>query len=325
MKHKRIWILVSTLVILGLLLGGFGCAKPAAPKTEMFPEKNITILVSYSVGGGSDRTARVLAAYANAGGENVRMVVVNMTGSSGAEACLYAKEADPDGYVLLTGALSVLTAPLFSELGYSFRDYEPLVQFSTAQWIIHAQEDAPWNTLQEFVDDAKKNPGKYIAGIQGIGSSNHIVWAEFKKAAGIDLREVPYDGSGPAKAALMGGEIDVTVTTEGGALSDIREGLFTGLAFTNTKVEGFDFGTIADAGIDTKLHTIWRGIFAPKGTPPERMDTLANIFKLILENKGTQAVYKRLGEKIDYMGPDAFRKQVYEQNEVIAPIVESIK
>jgi len=331
MKQKGIWVVVSILVVLGLLLGGFGCAAPtptptpSPPKVEVFPAQMIYLISAYAVGGGTDRTARVLAAYADAGGPDVRMQVVNMTGGAGAEANLHVAKAKPGGYTLLAGHTTFLIEMLYREVDWSLADFESVCQFADYQYVIHVRADAPWNTLQEFIDDAKKNPGKFIVGNQGIGTQNHLVFVEVMMAAGIDVKGVPYEGSGPATAALLGGEIDVTTTSEAGALSGIKDGLTKGLAFSDKRVEGYDFGTIAEAGIDIKLKTGWRGIFTTGGTPQDRVETLSNIFGLILESPGTKSMYGKLGETIAFMPHEEFREMVAEQYEALAPIIKSIK
>ena len=174
-----------------------------------YPDKPITMIVPFAAGGSSDVIARLV-------GDEMgrvlgqRIVMENMAGAGGATALTRAAKADPDGYTIVIGnsGTNAASYSIYPDLKYTQADFAPIGLVAKTSPMIALKLDFPAKNLMEFVDYAKKNPGKVSLGHAGVGSSNYLICRNFIKAAGVEVALVSYRGAGPALNDLMGGQID---------------------------------------------------------------------------------------------------------------------
>jgi tripartite-type tricarboxylate transporter receptor subunit TctC len=163
---------------------------------------------------------------------------------------------------------------------------------------------------------AKANPGKLVFGNTGPWGAGDLSWKMIVKEAGIDTKNVPHDGGGPALVALLGGHVDVSGLFSAQTLPHIQAGKLRPLAVTDNQRDPAmkDVPTCKEAGVNM-LYLMWRGVLAPKGTPRAVVDKLAAAFKKMTEDKSVVPMINKLGDEINYLGPDEFAKAWREEYE----------
>lgn len=211
----------------------------------------------------------------------VPVYVENKAGAGGVVGTRQFVKEKPDGHtILLATSSSNAVAPyLYAKLGYDpVKDFTPVVSLCEIPNVMVVPTKSPWNSLSEVVAAAKKEPGVYTYGSAGIGGSQHLAGAQFKTAAGIDLRHVPYKGSGPAASDLIAGHIDMMIDT--GSLGSIRGGLLKPLAVAYGKRLPAlpNVPTFKEAGTPM-IASAWYGLMLPAHAPADvvaRLNTEAN-------------------------------------------------
>ena len=270
------------IVLLGLL--ALACATPAAAQ---YPERPLTILAGYPAGGMVDIVARLLA-------EGMRakfpkgVVVLNRSGAAGSVAAAEVATGKPDGYTVVLTPLSALVIQAqLSELRYKTPDdYEPVINVVSYYPLLVVKSDAPWKNIQEFVAEAKANPGKLRVGSPGEGTSSHLNLEEFMYVAGMQLTHVPYQGWGQSSPALLGGHIEALVAQPGEAKPFVDGKKMRALVmFQNSRHPGFpDAPTAKELGWNV-ANGVWYLLMAPKGTPAPIIRYLHDAAKAAIEEK----------------------------------------
>ena len=182
----------------------------AAPAWAEFPEKPIRLILPYPPGGPTDLLARVVAAeMSNTLGQQV--VVDNRPGASGMIGAEQVARAAPDGYTFLANAsLHVINPSIYPDMRYdAIKDFAPITQLAAVPLVLVVPPSSPIKKVQDIETENRKNPGKLSFGSAGTASSQQLAGESFKIAAGIDMLHVPYRGSAPALADLVGGQIDM--------------------------------------------------------------------------------------------------------------------
>ncbi|APW37448.1 ABC transporter substrate-binding protein [Rhodoferax koreense] len=248
-----------------LLLLGAGVAHAEAE----FPSKPIELIVPFQPGGGTDALAR---SFADATRKHMSqsMIVNNKAGASGAVGWQYVMNAKPDGYTLAVVTVELTTLPHMGIGKFTYADLQPIAQLNADQAAITVRAEAPWNTIEEYLAAAKKEPGKLSVGNAGNGSIWHLAATALEDKTGAKFNHVPFQGAGPAVLALLGGHIDAVAVSPAEVTTYVAAGKLKMLAvMADQRVKGFDkVPTLKERNIDLTIGT-WRGIAAPKGTPPE--------------------------------------------------------
>jgi tripartite-type tricarboxylate transporter receptor subunit TctC len=163
---------------------------------------------------------------------------------------------------------------------------------------------------------AKSNPGKLVFGNTGPWGAGDLSWKMIIKEAGIETKNVPYDGGGPALMAILGGHVDVSDLFSAQTLPHIEAGKLRALAVTDIQRDPSlkDVPTCKEEGVNV-VYVMWRGVLAPKGTPRGIIDKLAAAFKKMTEDKSVVPMIKKLGDEINFLGPDEFTKVWREEYE----------
>ena len=258
-----------------LTLAGVAAATPVFAQSggAAWPTKTVRFVVPFPPGQAADIFARMMAERLTDVWKQ-QVIVENKAGGSGIPATEYGKTAAPDGYTLMvvsSGTFGV-NPTLYPNLPYKpLVDFQPISNIFLVPLVIVAHPTFPANTLQELIDLAKKEPGKHSYASAGPGTSQHLSMELLKLKAGLDIVHVPYKGSGPAMADLLGGHIKLMMDSTAAALGHIRDGRVKALAVTTARKAPpplDNIPTIAQtiAGFDSAG---WSGLAAPAKTPPE--------------------------------------------------------
>ncbi len=274
------------------------CASPAAWAQSAYPNKTIRLIVPFPPGGPTDIFARY---YANGLAKvlNQSVVVDNKAGASGAIGSAEVKRSPPDGYTLLFGTASNLALYnlMATKPQYDFlKDFETVAVVGGSAVVIMANKSAP-QTLKALIDMARAQPGKLRYGSPGYGTYLHLSMARFLHEAGVNIEHIPYKGSGQAKPALLGGQVETMVDALGSALPLHQTGQARILAVASAKRSPLapDVPTVDEAlGIKGFEATLWNGVAAPAGTPKAVIDALSAATAKVLKDAGLQEQLAKL-------------------------------
>lgn len=283
------------------------CA-PMAALADNYPSKPIRLVVPYSAGGGADNAARIIATrMSTALGQTV--VIDNRPGGSGMIGAQAVAVAEPDGYTVLYDASAFAVNPALRKMAFDpVKDLVPVSLAVTVPNIFVVPPDAPYKTVQEFVDYAKKHPGELTYASYGAGSAAHLIGELLKNQAGIDLLHVPYKGGAPALTDLMGGQVNAYFANAGSGMGYVKSGKLRALAVTSAKRMAAmpDVPTLAESGFKSFEVLEWNGVFVPKGTPKDIVARLAKEVQAAAKDPVTRQRLETLG--VDPVGstPEVF-------------------
>src|SRR5882672_10788967 len=256
-------------------------ALAAAPSfaQDAYPSRPITLVNPFPPGGAADVVGRPFAAVLE---PLVKQAVVIDTkaGAAGQVGAQYVASAKPDGYTLLVHIVSISgfaeVDKLFGrEPKFTRADFIPIARLTNGPMVLIVNDQQPYKTLKDLVDDAKKRPNEIIFSSSGLYGALHLPTALFMKSAGIQMRHLPTNGGGPALTAILGNNSQVLVASIAAAMSQIRAGKLKALAcFSEKRAASLpDVPTMKELGYDV-LFSLWVGLFAPKGTPDAIVDKL---------------------------------------------------
>jgi len=233
--------------------------------------KPIKLVVPFPAGGGTDIFARVIG---NKLAETLKWVVVvdNKPGAGGNIGIDAVAKSPPDGYTIGLGQTSnlAINPSLYAKLPYDpLKDFVPIVLVADAPLVLVVPANSPFKTVADVVAAAKKKPGDVTFGSPGNGTVAHLTGELFQMAAGVKFQHIPYKGSAQALTDLMGGQVQVYMSSIPTALSHIKGGKLRALAVTSPKRAPSlpDVPTIAEAGYKGFDANTWFGLVAPAGTP----------------------------------------------------------
>ncbi|MDM0070259.1 tripartite tricarboxylate transporter substrate binding protein [Variovorax sp. J31P207] len=253
-----------------------GLAAPAAAQSD-FPNHTVELLVPYQPGGGTDGLART---FADASRKHMAqsMVIINRPGAGGAIGWTEVINAKPDGYKLAVLTVELLTLPHLGLAKFNYDDFQPIAQLNADPAAITVKADAPWSTVEEFLAAAKKDPEGVRVGNSGNGSIWHLAAAALEDKTGAKFNHIPFQGAAPAVLALLGGHIEAVAVSPAEVTTHVQSGKLKMLmVMADQRVKGFEkVPTARERGIDLSIGT-WRGLGAPKNTPPEVMAKLREI------------------------------------------------
>ncbi len=253
------WIFLAAIVMVGITQAW----------AQKYPDKPVRLVVGFPPGGAGDILGR-LAAQALATGLHEQVVVDNRGGAGGLVATEIVAHSAPDGYTLLfTSIPQVINPFLYKKVDYdAIKDFDAVVQFVAAPLLLATNVNVPAKSVKELIALAKAKPGQLNYGSGGSGSSSHLAMELFKSMAGIDLVHIPYKGTGPMFAELIGGQLNVTIASAVPLIPQVRAGRLRGLAVTGAKRSSAmpDLSTIGETVPGYEV-TNWFGVAVPHGTP----------------------------------------------------------
>ena len=282
---------------------------PVAHGAE-YPTKTIQIINPFPPGAITDISARLLSdKLSSLLGQAV--VVVNKTGGGGAVWIKAVKDAPADGYTVLIAPPPIALIPLVRRgIGFALSDFTPINFIGSNPSILVVKADAPWQSLEQLIADAKKNPGKLTFGSPGTGTSGHFGMELFKMETGADFIHVPMGGEAPVATAILGGNIHTSVVTLGTVRAHLEAGTLRALAVTaqNRAKEFPDVPTTAEKGYPSIDVSPWFILFVRANTPPVIVSKLAKAFKEALQDKEVAGKIEKAGLSIENRGPEETAK-----------------
>jgi len=255
---------------------------------DSYPTHPVRIVVAYPPGGSTDTAARLLAdRLGKALGQT--FVVENRPGAGGTIGAASVAQSKPDGYTLLFAASPELSIARITtkDLQYDAgKDFAPISLVGQVPFVLVANKDFPPNTVRELIAYAKANPGKVNFSSFGNNTSNHLSGELFNLRAGISMTHVPYRGSSPSLADLMGGQVQVTFDTITAVLPLIQGDKVKALGVATSERSPLvpDLPTISEGGVPGFTGGTWFGLLAPAGTSPEIVDKLSKTTSGILKS-----------------------------------------
>jgi tripartite-type tricarboxylate transporter receptor subunit TctC len=299
----------------------FGAMQAAA---QGYPNRPIHFVVGFAAGGPNDVTARILGEWlSNHMGQ--QWVIENRAGSGGMLAAGYVVSQPPDGYtVMFVAPNNAIGESLYKKLPFNFRrDTVPVASTLKLANLMVVPPDFPANTVAEFIAYAKAHPGTINLASSGIGTSVHMSGELFKLMAGIEMTHVPYRGSAPAMPDLMSGKVHVMFDNLPGSIGFARSGKLKALGVTTAQrwPSTPDIPAISET-IPGFEASIWYGISAPKGTPPEIVATLNKAVNAALADPKIVAKFAELGAVPNPMTPQEFGRLIDEETDKWRKVVE---
>ena len=250
-----------------------------------YPNKPVKIVVPWPPGGAVDTIGRLIAQHISEPlGQPV--VVENKAGAAGAIGSEQVAKADPDGYTLLMGSTTVISVnPALQQLPYKPTDFSPITMVAFVPHVLVINAEVPASNLKEFVAWVKANPGKVSYASAGPGTPHHIAGEMFKSAAGVEMLQVPYKGTGPALIDLLANRVQFMSVEAVAALPHVKAGRLKALGIATPQRNALapDIPTVAEAGLPGFEVTAWYGVVAPNGVPKDAAAKLAQAISRSLE------------------------------------------
>ncbi|AMJ61525.1 Bug family tripartite tricarboxylate transporter substrate binding protein [Bosea sp. PAMC 26642] len=305
---------------------GATLALPGIARAAGYPERDITLLVPWPPGGGTDTLARTLVKNAQKY-LGASVTVVNRTGGNGVVGMQAGAQAKPDGYTLSLITLHLSSYRLLGVNPLSYRDFEPLALLNRSLGVLAVKADSPFQTLKDLIEYAKANPGVVTVGNSGAGAPPHLSAALIAKTYGFKWTLVPFEGTAPARTAVAGGHITVLASGADEALQFYKTKQMRYLAITaDQRHPSFqEVPTIAEAGYPVDgLILDWRGIAVPKGTPPEIQTVLMEGIRKMANDPDYIQLMDNLALPRANMEGEQFRQFLESMEQNMAPALKEV-
>ncbi|MDQ2780366.1 MAG: tripartite tricarboxylate transporter substrate binding protein [Pseudomonadota bacterium] len=270
---------LSSLLALGLTVSA------GSAIAQTWPDKTVRLIVPFPAGGTTDVLARALAdKLTQSLGQTV--IVESKPGAGATLGADYVAKAKPDGYTLLVGAVHhTIASSVYKRLPYDFqKDLTPITTIALVPNVLVVNATTPVKNVAELVAMLKAKPGQYNYGSNGNGTAQHLIGTQFQIVTGTEMTHIPYKGSGPLTADLLGGQVTMSFDTVTPVLPHIRSGKLRALAVTTAKRSSAlpDVPTLEEAGLKGFDIGTWFGVLAPAATPKDIVAKLnAEMVKII--------------------------------------------
>jgi tripartite-type tricarboxylate transporter receptor subunit TctC len=296
---------------------------------DAFPSHAITFINPFPPGGAADVVGRPLVALL----EPILKqpcVIETKAGAAGQVGGQVAATAKPDGYTLLIHIVSISG---FAEVDKLFgrqpkftrADFIPIARLTAGPMVLVVNDQQPYKTVKELVDDAKAHPDKLIFSSSGLYGALHLPTALFMRAADIKMKHLPTNGGGPALTALLGNNSQVLVSAIAPASGQIKAGKLRALACFSPKRAASlpDVPTLKELGYDIEF-SLWVGVFAPKGTPAPVLKTLGDAIKQAANSDQFKTAINNIGDEVAYLDQAGFAKFWDEDAKRVEAAVQAI-
>ena len=311
----------------GIVLGM--CLLPLIAFSQAFPTRPITMVVPFPPGGLADIVARPVAeAMSRDLGQPV--VIENRAGAGGGIGMALAARAKPDGYTVLMALSSYSVIPEADALlgrspMYAMADLRPVARYTADPTVLAVRADAPWQTVKDFVDDARKRPGAINYGSSGNYGTMHVPMEILAHTAGIKMTHIPYTGAGPAVVALLGGQIDAVSTGPATVLQHVKAGKVRVLGHWGSGPLAAlpDVPALKDAGFNAE-YAQWSGLFIPAATPEPVAQRLRAAARAAAQDPKVREVIQGSGSPVLYLDTPEFEKYVQADVRRMVDVVKRI-
>jgi tripartite-type tricarboxylate transporter receptor subunit TctC len=282
---------------------------------DAYPTRPIRFLVGFGAGGANDLVARLVGTHLGPRlGQQV--VVDNRPGASGMIAHEILANSTPDGHTMVLAAVSAMAmGPALRGGKAPFdvnRDFAPVAQVVDAVTLLSTNPSSASRSLKDFVDRAKRDPGKLTVGNPGIGSIGHLAFELFNSTAGIKVISVPYKSGGLAATAVISGQVEHLVGIISSGAPHVRSGKLRGLAVTSPKRSGAlpDVPTIAEQGYPGFEASGWLGVAFPAKTPDAIVQRMYKEIQAVMASREVQSSLAKVGLDIVMKDPNQFRAYI---------------
>jgi tripartite-type tricarboxylate transporter receptor subunit TctC len=300
----------------------------AGSALAVYPDRTVVVVNTWAAGGPSDAIIRpIIEKLGTKFGQP--FILENRSGANGAIGSMYVARAKKDGHTLLFANVGpiAISPTMPDKPGYdSVKDFQPIGQIVSGSTVLVVAPDFPAKNLSEFIDYAKKNPGKISYGSVGIGSSTHVAGATLGQRAGIKMVHVPYRGSSQIQVDIMSGQIHAAFVNLGGGLQLLKANKLKALAVSTAKRSSIlpDVAAVAET-LPNFDFNFWYGLMAPAGTPPDVVKTLntALVDVLALPDIRTRLIENGLDPEPS--SPEAFAKKIRDDMQVWEKAVSGIE
>lgn len=321
----------SRLFSAGLSLVALVLAAVSLPAAgQAWPNKDITLIVPYNPGGSTDALARQFSMQL----EKVlgrKVNTENKPGGSGTIGMSAVVRARPDGYTLGLGTNSILAYQPLENKGLPFKstaDYQPLVKLIDLPNVLYVKADAPWKTFEDFVADARKNPGKLRVSVAALRGTNDLVMQQFNMLSGVKLTTIPFTGgAGEATIALLGGRVEAMAGSGATNLGHVQAGQLRALAvYKKGKYEPFpDAVAVGDSAFDATLPAMYC-VIAPKGLPKDVYDKLVAASLQVVRSEEWAKFAKTQGSSaIEKNGPEVVAAEMDYYTKVYGDLIKFLE
>jgi tripartite-type tricarboxylate transporter receptor subunit TctC len=314
---------LATLVLAAAWLG------PAAgARSEGYPTKPITVVVPFSAGGPTDTVTRLVAQYMSQALGGSPIVVENVPGAGSTIGVARVDRASADGYTLLLNHIGMATTmTLYRKLDYdSVKGFEPIGLVTDVPKTLIARRDLPPDDLKSLIAYLKEKKDAVTYANAGIGAASHLCGMLLMSAIETPLTTVPYKGTAPAMNDLLGGQVDLLCDQTTNTTSQIQADKVKVYGVTSqARVPSLPkLPTLAEAGLPGFEVTIWHGLFAPKGTPPEVIAKLAEALRSALREPTVKERFAQLGTEPvsqERATPEALRAHLQAEIDRWRPVI----
>lgn len=316
--------------LLSFITGAAACAvalSVAPASAQTFPDRPIQLVIPFAPGD----TDNMLRPFVEKMGEFLgQPVVLNYRpGAGGGVGAGFVATSKPDGYTLVgTTPGSIVVVPLANkDVKYTFDAFTPVASLAEGGLMLVVNSSSPWKNMQELVAHSKKNPGEITFSSSGAMGITHLLAEIFAKEADLKWRHIPYQGSGPAITALLGGHVAMSATAIAPAQAHMKAGTLRPMAvFGDKRLKAFpEVPTLKELGYNVGSPTLY-GISAPRGTPREVVDALYGAARKVQEKYGDAiaASLAVLGAQPHLLGPDEYAAYLRSQNQLFSAGIKSI-
>lgn len=292
-----------------LVLPAMAISLPAFSQAG-YPSKPITVLVPFAAGGTTDILGRLVARHlaTRLGGT---VIVDNKSGAGGGIGAAMVAKAVGDGHTLLMGTIGThaINQYLYKKLAYDpFKDFAPVSLVAMVPNVLVVHPSLPVKSVKDLIVHAKTNPDKLTYGSAGNGTSIHLCGAKFEQMAQVAMQHVPYRGSAPAIADLLGGQISCMFDNLPSAMPHIKSGGLRAIAITTAKRSATlpDLPSIAESGVPGYDASSWFGLWAPAATPAALVARLNSEVNAILSQADVKQVLREQGAEAAFGTPEQF-------------------
>ena len=317
-NHRRHILAASLAVSASMLLAPVSWAAD-------YPEKPIELIVPFAAGGGTDALAR---AFSVAAQKHLPkgVIVMNRAGASGSIGWKHMMNAKPDGYTLAVVTVEMVILPHLNLFNATYHDITPIAQLNADPASVVVRSDSPYNTVEEFIEAARKQPGKMSMGTSGNGTIYDLAAAAFEDKTGTKFNRIPFQGAAPSILSLLSSQLDAVTASPAEVSAYVNAGKLKILAVMadNRLAEFKSTPTLKEKNIDLSIGT-WRGIMAPKGMPADVLATLKAVVPVIAKEPEMQNALKKMNLGYVYADDAGFKATMARDNQVFKELVTKLK
>jgi len=281
-----------------------------------FPSRPITFIIQWPPGGSTDVTGRKISELA-AQILGQPIVIENKSGGGGVIGASLLAKAAPDGYTIgNVSAGSLVVAPHFRKVTFDVKkDFTFIMQYSSFPMVFAVMPDAPWKTLKDFIEDARRNPGKLSIANTGPRAGAHFCVAGVTQTENVNIKHVPTQGGAEVVVQLLGRHVDAGICTEFTQLVESKK--VKGLGVVMEKRVSFmpDVPTFTEVGYGVECPESWLGIFAPAGLHPMVLKKISDAFRKAFDDPAFHEILRSFLMVPEYKNLEAFTKLVHEDYE----------